>query len=80
MTRTRPTRQTACLPGSVSSSTMIRIDEKTNQTPLCPHCEADIERLLATKVESLLGVRYVYFCEQCRKVLGVSHRKGVMMG
>jgi len=29
--------------------------------------------------ESTLGVRYIYFCTECRKVLGVSQRKGFWM-
>jgi len=28
----------------------------------------------------ILGKRYVYSCPECRKVLGVSHRKGFWMG
>ena len=59
---------------------MIQINEKSELNPICPHCEAEIGMLQGKKVVSLLGVRYIYFCEQCRKVLGVSHRKGVLMG
>jgi len=32
------------------------------------------------ELESMLGKRYIYFCPNCRKVLGVSHRKGFWMG
>ena len=56
----------------------------SSELPLCPHCEREIERLLSKKIESQvemnLGVRYVYFCGHCKKVLGVSHRKGFWMG
>ena len=31
-------------------------------------------------LNSLFGKRYIYFCPECRKVLGVSHRKGFWMG
>lgn len=58
----------------------IEIDESSGKTPLCPHCEGEIDRLNAVKVKSPLGVRFVYFCDRCRKVLGVSHRKGFWMG
>ena len=58
----------------------IKIVEETSQTPICPYCESEIARLLAKKVESALGVRYLYYCDQCRKVLGVSQRKGFWMG
>jgi hypothetical protein len=27
-----------------------------------------------------MGKRFVYFCGTCRKVLGISHRKGFWMG
>jgi hypothetical protein len=28
----------------------------------------------------LMGKRFLYFCGGCRKVLGISHRKGFWMG
>lgn len=59
---------------------MIEIIESTEETPVCPHCERDIFRILAKKIRSALGVRYLYFCNHCRKVLGVSQRKGFWMG
>lgn len=59
---------------------MIKIKEATIQTPICPHCETEITSLLVTKIGGFLGVRFIYFCEHCRKTLGVSHRKGFWMG
>jgi len=32
------------------------------------------------ELRGVLGRRYVYFCSHCRKVLGLSHRKGFWMG
>ena len=32
------------------------------------------------EISGFLGKRYVYFCALCKKVLGVSHRKGFFMG
>lgn len=58
----------------------IEIVETSVETPLCPHCEQAIRRLNARKVKSPFGVRFLYFCDHCRKVLGVSHRKGFWMG
>lgn len=58
----------------------LRILEDSPKTPLCPHCEREIRTLHARKIRSQLGVRFVYFCDSCRKVLGVSHRKGFWMG
>jgi uncharacterized protein with PIN domain len=58
---------------------MINVIED-EQTPICPHCEKEIISVAARKMQSTLGVRYLYFCNHCRKVLGVSHRKGFWMG
>lgn len=58
----------------------IEIVETDAEEPLCPYCDNPIRRLLARRLESNLGVRYLYFCERCKKTLGVSHRKGFWMG
>ena len=59
---------------------MISIREDDSKVPVCPHCERELSEILARRLKSTLGVRYVYFCRDCRKVLGVSHRKGFWMG
>ena len=59
---------------------MIRIQETDQESPVCPHCDAEVETVFCQRIESGLGVRYLYFCSACRKVLGVSHRKGFWMG
>lgn len=59
---------------------MIELKETTNQSAICPHCEKTLGPIEAIKTKSKLGVRYVYTCGFCRKVLGVSHRKGFWMG
>lgn len=48
--------------------------------PVCPHCQAPLASLFCQEVHATLGRRYVYFCPQCLKILGVSHRKGFWMG
>ncbi len=58
----------------------VRIREDFPAASVCPHCGKDIHELAARRVESFLGVRFVYYCAECRKVLGVSHRKGFWMG
>jgi hypothetical protein len=58
----------------------VEIVDGSSKTPLCPHCEREIHRLNARKIRSPFGVRFLYFCDNCRKVLGVSHRKGFWMG
>lgn len=62
------------------ATTRIRIREDFSAEPICPHCGKEIEEIAARRVESILGVRFMYYCCNCRKVLGVSHRKGFWMG
>lgn len=59
---------------------MIRAVEKSDVTPVCPHCSEEIDELWFRRLKSTFGVRYVYFCSRCRKTIGVSHRKGFWMG
>ena len=59
---------------------MIQATEKNDVTPVCPHCTEPVSEIWYRDVKGFLGRRYVYFCSRCRKVLGVSHRKGFWMG
>jgi hypothetical protein len=59
---------------------MISITETENVNPVCPHCEKELSNVLARRLETVLGVRFIYFCGLCKKVLGISHRKGFWMG
>ncbi|HEC33416.1 MAG TPA: hypothetical protein ENI37_01720 [Chloroflexi bacterium] len=58
----------------------ISASEKDDVVPICPHCSEELHAIWLRKVESPLGNRYIYFCPACKKVLGVSHRKGFWMG
>lgn len=58
----------------------IEVTERDDVTPLCPHCGAPVKELSARKLGGFIGKRYVYFCSQCHKVLGISHRKGLLAG
>ncbi|MCY3592612.1 MAG: hypothetical protein OXH32_13375 [Acidobacteria bacterium] len=58
---------------------MIRAEERNDITPLCPHCEHPVS-VYFREISGILGKRYLYFCALCKKVLGVSHRKGFFMG
>ncbi len=49
-------------------------------TPLCPHCEHEIEGVYQQELDEGLGKANLWFCMTCRKSLGVSHRKGFWMG
>ena len=59
---------------------MTILKEMNATTPLCPHCSESLHEIGFRQLKALLGKRYVYFCAHCRKVLGVSHRKGFFMG
>lgn len=48
--------------------------------PLCPHCGEDIEGLYQQRIDETLGKAFLWFCMNCRRSLGVSHRKGFWMG
>ena len=59
---------------------MIQIKENYDQHPVCPHCKSKIKDLFFQELKGLFGKRYIYFCSNCKFVLGVSHRKGLLMG
>ena len=59
---------------------MIEIIERNDAEPICPHCSEKIREVWFQQLRGFLGKRYVYFCAGRRKVLGVSHRKGLWMG
>lgn len=59
---------------------MIKLEQKNNVAPICPHCESELKSMWFRELSGFLGRRYVYFCPKCRKCLGVSHRKGFFMG
>lgn len=61
-------------------STMITIEEQFEKRPVCPFCSTQIEKLFTSEIRSFLGRRYIYYCSNCLKVLGLSHRKGFWMG
>ena len=59
---------------------MIRVNETPSNPPICPHCEKELDALNAKQIKTTFGVRFVYYCDSCSKILGVSHRKGFFMG
>ena len=59
---------------------MMPLERKEDVQPVCPDCETELPKVWMRELESVLGKRYIYFCPGCRKVLGVSHRKGFWMG
>ena len=59
---------------------MIKLKQKNDVEPICPHCQAPIKEVWLRELAGFLGRRYLYFCPACKKVLGISHRKGLFMG
>jgi hypothetical protein len=47
--------------------------EKKDFKPICPHCEARVERLLEVKSGWFADHR-VYCCPKCEKIVGVNFR------
>ena len=58
----------------------IRIEKRDDVLPICPHCSKPVTTLWHQELVGFLGRRYIYFCPNCQKVLGVTHRKGFFMG
>ena len=42
------------------TTTRIRIREDFPTAPICPHCGKEIQEIAARRVESTLGVRFLY--------------------
>ena len=59
---------------------MIEVEHRNDVQPVCPHCGVQIRSVWYQELRSMLGKRFLYFCSGCRKVLGISHRKGFWMG
>ena len=59
---------------------MINLEMRDDIQPICPHCAKELRTLWMHILRGILGKRYIYFCPDCHKVLGVSHRKGFWMG
>jgi hypothetical protein len=59
---------------------MIVFEKKEDITPTCPHCRKEISRIWYRELKGDLGKRCLYFCSECKAVLGVSQRKGLTMG
>ncbi len=41
----------------------------------CPYCLKDISTVWVCKIESIIGLRYIYFCGECQKSLGTFQNK-----
>lgn len=73
---------TSIHPGTPEPPQMKTIEEIEDPSgqPLCPHCEKTIAQINFKRIRSTFGVKFIHYCPHCRKVLGISHRKGFWMG
>jgi len=59
----------------------LQLKRDTKTVPICPHCKKDVDSVSYRELYGgFWGRRYIYFCASCRATLGVSHRKGFIMG
>lgn len=58
---------------------MLTATQRKDIAPLCPHCSEAITEVYFRDLPSSLGRRFLYFCSNCHKVLGVSDKKGALM-
>jgi len=54
--------------------------ENRETLPVCPHCKKELKSVHFNMMKGDLGKRCLYFCPECRAVLGLSHRKGLTFG
>jgi hypothetical protein len=59
---------------------MIQCTKRDDVQPICPHCSTALREVMYRRLSGAVGKRFVYFCGTCRKVLGVTQRKGFWMG
>jgi uncharacterized protein with PIN domain len=59
---------------------MLKLEETEELWPVCPHCEATLECLLYRRIRQAITSRRVYFCPECRKVVGVTHDGNPWLG
>jgi DNA-directed RNA polymerase subunit RPC12/RpoP len=56
---------------------MLKKLEKEEIKITCPHCSKEISFAWVCKIESSLGIRYIYICTNCQKNLAVTQEKGL---
>ncbi len=54
---------------------MEKIITKELMHAYCNNCSKEIDSVWMCKINSIIGVRYIYFCGECQKPLGVFHEK-----
>lgn len=55
---------------------MIKEISKEKVQIICPHCSTPIDNVWVCEHQSSIGKRFIYFCNTCQKLLGISHHRG----
>jgi len=56
---------------------MLEVVERTDLTPLCPHCSKELTEVYRKSRGAglIVGRNSVFFCPHCRKVLGFAQSR-----
>jgi DNA-directed RNA polymerase subunit RPC12/RpoP len=44
----------------------------------CSHCNTVVDSVWLCKVESVIGLRYIYICSNCKTNLGTYHSRNLL--
>jgi hypothetical protein len=50
---------------------MTKLLEKETVKLSCPHCKKKLESAWVCKIDSFIGRRYAFLCNNCEKLLGI---------
>ena len=56
---------------------MTKQIQKVETKIYCSHCKTTIESVWLCKVESIIGLRYICICSNCKTNLGTYHTKNL---
>ncbi|MDF1545379.1 MAG: hypothetical protein P1R58_09785 [bacterium] len=65
---------------SYSLAGWLSLVKRDDIAPICPYCKREIKSVAFSEMTGDLGKRFIYFCTDCKAVIGVSHRKGLTFG
>ncbi|GBD89128.1 hypothetical protein BMS3Abin03_03078 [bacterium BMS3Abin03] len=51
---------------------MTKILEKRVVKLKCPHCKKEVNSAFVCKMDSVIGIRYAFLCDNCQKLIGIS--------
>ncbi len=51
----------------------ITYEERGDLVPLCPSCDASLDRIFYKRARSVVVARRIYFCPECLHALPISY-------